>query len=196
MRQKLFTIVSLLSLLLCFAAMALWVRGKWRTDVLILHTPFHETLLISIEGRLQLVRLTWDFTPAQWMLEQGWPAPAPAPGWHFDRDGASADDAYEWTGCAGGSAPDNGMWEWHAFGGYADGHPPQYNSESPPFASGWSVHVPDWFLVLAFAIAPLARIAVAARYRERLREGRCPGCGYDLRASPDQCPECGAVRST
>ena len=27
----------------------------------------------------------------------------------------------------------------------------------------------------------------------RRREGRCPECGYDLRASSDRCPECGAT---
>jgi hypothetical protein len=57
--------------------------------------------------------------------------------------------------------------------------------------------------LLALASIPITGIpllcwliqALAEKWRTRARRplGLCPACGYDLRATPDRCPECGAV---
>jgi hypothetical protein len=53
--------------------------------------------------------------------------------------------------------------------------------------------VPFWFLTALTAVPPTWSLARAARRRRDRTKGRCPACGYDLRATPDRCPECGAV---
>jgi len=55
----------------------------------------------------------------------------------------------------------------------------------------WIVWTPYWFLVLIFCALPAVWVFGFAR-RHRHRAGFCRSCGYDLRASPDRCPECGA----
>jgi hypothetical protein len=56
--------------------------------------------------------------------------------------------------------------------------------------------VPYWFLLLLTAVLPAWTIVDAVRRRRRTKAGFCEGCGYDLRASSDRCPECGrAVNS-
>jgi len=51
---------------------------------------------------------------------------------------------------------------------------------------------PHWFLALLFAIPPALHLRGAIRSRRLNGAGHCPRCGYDLRATPERCPECGA----
>jgi len=46
-------------------------------------------------------------------------------------------------------------------------------------------------LALLFAILPALHLRAAIRSRRRQRAGHCPRCAYDLRATPERCPECG-----
>jgi hypothetical protein len=58
--------------------------------------------------------------------------------------------------------------------------------------------VPLWqpaALTLILPAIAVRRHRRAARLRLRQRAGQCPHCGYDLRASPSRCPECGTLRA-
>jgi len=60
----------------------------------------------------------------------------------------------------------------------------------------WNLVVPHWLVATAAVIPFLIWLPIlhrALRARKRQRQGFCPKCGYDLRATPDRCPECGAA---
>jgi hypothetical protein len=60
----------------------------------------------------------------------------------------------------------------------------------------WVIEAPFWSLAIACAVAPslwLCRWRSRHSVQRRLSKGQCVKCGYDLRATPDRCPECGAV---
>jgi hypothetical protein len=54
-----------------------------------------------------------------------------------------------------------------------------------------AIAIPYWFIVLLTAIGPVTVWRHRRRQLRRRQVGQCPGCGYDLRATPDHCPECG-----
>ncbi len=64
-------------------------------------------------------------------------------------------------------------------------------------ATGWQIDI-SWlllfmFLPLFFVLWLILTTRRFVRQRYRFSHGLCTTCGYDLRASPDRCPECGTV---
>jgi predicted amidophosphoribosyltransferase len=46
---------------------------------------------------------------------------------------------------------------------------------------------------LPFVVLFLLAFADLRKQQTRADEGRCANCGYDLRATPNRCPECGTI---
>jgi hypothetical protein len=61
----------------------------------------------------------------------------------------------------------------------------------PPYHSRLVV-IPFWMLFATFAL--LAILTTRTLFKRRWTGANiCSSCGYDLRATPDRCPECGTV---
>jgi hypothetical protein len=62
----------------------------------------------------------------------------------------------------------------------------------------WMLVIPTWACTLVTALLPSLWMARSARrgWNGRRKPRVCSNCGYDLRATPGRCPECGRVPPT
>jgi hypothetical protein len=170
LRRRLFASVSVLSLILCLATVGLWVRSYFAFDAL----SSARCTLISVSGRCFGVRIasgTPDGTSGFFSSST-----SSAPGRQVAR---------RYVDLASG-----GHW-WNRRGFQV-----VYAAALGEARSLFLISAPHWF-VAALLLAPPAYwfywFRRDRRSTIRSAEGRCRHCGYDLRASPQRCPECGST---
>jgi hypothetical protein len=64
-----------------------------------------------------------------------------------------------------------------------------------PSPGEYRFYCPLWMLTISAGLFAAALVVSRLRRRPDRRAGQCPRCGYDLRATPERCPECGTVAS-
>jgi hypothetical protein len=173
MKRRLLNLLTVVSLLLCVAVVALWVRGYSSRDTFTLTWPSGRAIIESTPGHI-VFGLSLG---GNWEDELGiafWRCP-PEP------------EANEPLLSIVGSGPARyTMWEHWGFGYLWASAAADNNDRTWRLAL-----VPSWALAFILAVLPVASFGRWRRARTRCGGNLCPRCGYDLRATPDRCPECG-----
>jgi hypothetical protein len=175
--RRLFTIVSILSLLLCLATLALWFISYHRFDE---RGTGNDQFWVTVSnGRAQVELAVMIGDDGIFQTCSGYsPGPFKDSTWLEDFVQRRAETL-------GGRA------SIHSFLGFGL-HSLRVEDKQRDLSVTRFVVVPHWFLALVFAILPALHVRSILRSR-RYGPGLCPACGYDLRATPDRCSECGTT---
>jgi hypothetical protein len=170
MKRRLLNLLTAGLLLLCVAVVVLWVRSRSVSDQWMWVTQ--SSPAAPVEHRLSLLSHSGQFSLSWFRSELRPPGKYHA---GFVHDVRRPPVQFWWKPPNG--AP--GFWNRRGF-----------------FADDSDLHAPAWSVALAAAgVAALAARPWRLRRVRRSRLGLCPRCGYDLRATPGRCPECGTPAS-
>ena len=171
-RRCLYNMMVGVSAALCLATLLWWGRSCWVSDCLLrrLH-GLASVFVAAYRGSLDLMRAR--SVPDEFEFVHVPMAQASCPHWTLGGE-------FQWSGLG------------FAYYASADIQGPIRGMYAPliPFVT---VVVPIWPIALIFGIAPSTWFRRASIRRHRVTHGLCLTCGYDLRATPERCPECGTV---
>jgi hypothetical protein len=173
MIRRLFTLLSAASLLLCVATCVLWVRSYRGGDTLPVRFAGQPWRIATSEGWVQFDDRPRVMEANAALLE--WGAKL-----NDERSRAQAVILDSMNGGVPYELPR-----------IIPGLPPYV-----PLVVAVQPVAPLGLMASVLAIPPVVLVVLRLRSLTRRRNkrlGLCPVCGYDLRASPDRCPECGAV---
>lgn len=190
-------ILAVCALILC-ASLLLWWRSHWTADGIQWRAGDRVHLLISNGGRLAYVTSSVpQGVTAKLKLYQSVPRSQASPfagvafvsgDWPYN---AKRWAGFEWTGKVipvKVPPPKTAPFENAMLQRYIDIF---YETYAPRL-----IAVPWWFIAAMASIPLLMFLASYRKTLRHLRTGQCAMCGYDLRATPDRCPECGAIPSS
>ena len=203
MGRRFFTIDSAVSLLLLAATMLVWYRSYVRLETLCFTDP--RRTCWSMWGDRGILHVIADArwperVPFHLIRDADWAtidAYLPQQPYPFFDGGARAHIWY-WLDLKvergadylALNADDTTLWAVPGPSGPAIKH----RTAVVPYVN---MQLPFWMLAAIAAFLPTIWIIERASRRQQRRRlqrsGLCPRCGYDLRASPNRCPECGTA---
>jgi hypothetical protein len=201
LRRWLFNGFAAMSLLLFVATVALWVRSSWIGDefsfrLASIRDKDGNTAVYGCQGYIQGGGIWIDYAIENFFppdlavkLRPAWSHEYVLPGRYL-----YASDILRWRWLAQMNRTSHSLVRLGRFG--MEWMRVKWPLPSQRADTHLVVAVPLWSLSALFLIFPLAwDIGHRRRHRAicRVHAGRCPNCNYDLRATPDFCPECGAV---